>query len=75
MKTIQIRVKPNAHASYLEPAGDGTFIARVAAAPVDGKANAELVRLVAEYFGVRRSQISIRSGAGGRTKIVRIDDQ
>jgi len=42
--------------------------------PVDGKANAELIALVARHFGCPRSAVSIRSGATGRTKHVRIDD-
>jgi uncharacterized protein (TIGR00251 family) len=74
VRTLTIRVKPNARASALEVAGDGTWVARLAAPPVDGKANEELVRLVAERFGVGRARVTIRSGAAGRTKLVRIDD-
>jgi uncharacterized protein YggU (UPF0235/DUF167 family) len=40
---------------------------------VDGKANAELVGLIADRFGCRKADVTIRSGAGGRTKLVRID--
>lgn len=72
MPTIQVRVKPNARASELVE-GDGGWVARLKAPPVDGRANAELVRLVAERFGVPRSAVSIRSGAGGRLKLVDID--
>jgi len=73
MKTIRVKVKPNNRGSSLEEAGDGTWIARVKAPPVDGKANAELAELVAERFGVRRSEVSIKSGAGGRLKLVQIN--
>ena len=73
MKTIQIRVKPKARECVLEPLADGTWLARVKAAPVDGKANVELIRLVAKHFGLRQSQVSIKSGGWGRTKLVRID--
>jgi uncharacterized protein (TIGR00251 family) len=54
--------------------GDGTWLARVKAAPVDGKANDELIALIAQRFGLRKVQVSIRSGAAGRAKCVRIDD-
>ncbi|MGH8620241.1 MAG: DUF167 domain-containing protein [Burkholderiales bacterium] len=70
MKTIRVRVKPNARTSALEAQPDGTWLARVKAPPVDGKANAELIRLVAEHFGVRRADVSIRSGGSGRLKLL-----
>jgi hypothetical protein len=72
MTTIQVKVKPNARVSALEQAGDGTWLARVKASPVDGKANEELVGLIARQFGVRKAQVSIKSGASGRLKVVQI---
>jgi uncharacterized protein len=74
MKTLQIRVKPGAKASRLEPQDDGTWLARIQSPPVDGKANRELVELVARQFAVRRSRVSIKSGASARVKLVRIED-
>jgi uncharacterized protein (TIGR00251 family) len=73
VKTIQVKVKPNARASALEEQPDGTWLAKIKAQPVDGKANEELVRLVAGHFGVRKAQVSIRSGASGRMKLVQIE--
>lgn len=73
MKTIQIKVKPNARNSALEEESPGVWFARLKAPPVDGKANAELVSLVAKRFQCSRSAVSIQSGAGGRMKWVRID--
>jgi len=52
---------------------DGTWLAQIKSAPVDGKANEELVALVAKEFGCRKSAVSIKSGALSRTKLVRID--
>ena len=74
MKILSVKVKPNSRTSALEPLEDGTWLARVKPPPVDGKANTELIALVAAHFGVLKSQVTIRSGASGRTKIVRIDD-
>jgi uncharacterized protein len=71
--TIRVKVKPNARVSRLAEAG-GAWVASVTAPPVDGQANAELVALVARHFGVPRAAVSVRSGAGGRVKLVRIDD-
>jgi hypothetical protein len=70
---IQVKVKPNARASALEQAADGTWLAQIKAPPVDGKANAELVALVAKQFNCPRSAVTIKSGAGGRMKLVKIE--
>ena len=70
---LQVRVKPNSRVSALEEQNDGTWLARIKSAPVDGKANAELIALVAQHFGLLKAQVSIRSGASGRTKLIEID--
>jgi uncharacterized protein (TIGR00251 family) len=72
MKTIQIKVKPNARESVLELDNSGQWIARLKSPPVDGKANRELIELVAEHFGCSKSAVSIKSGVAGRLKLVRI---
>ena len=69
---IQVKVKPSSRTSSLEQIDDGTWLAHVGAAPVEGKANEELVALVASRFRCRKSAVSIRSGASGRVKLVRI---
>jgi len=72
MKTLQVKVKPNARASSLAEGADGVWIAQIKAPPVDGKANRELIALIADHFGCSKSQVEIRSGASGRLKLVRI---
>jgi hypothetical protein len=71
---LQVRVKPNARVSSLAEQPDGTWLAAIKAPPVDGKANAELIALVARHLGCRRAQVSIRAGASGRQKLVRVED-
>jgi uncharacterized protein (TIGR00251 family) len=72
--TIQVKVRPGARVSALEaPAEGGVWRASLKAPPVDGKANDELIALVAARFGCRKSAVSIRSGAAGRLKLVRIE--
>ena len=73
MKTIRIKVKPNSRASLLEQKEDGTWLAQLKSPPVDGKANDELIALVAKHFGCRKSEVSIRSGEAGRVKLVRVE--
>jgi uncharacterized protein (TIGR00251 family) len=72
---LRVRVKPNARRSTLtEPAAEGEpWLAEVKAPPVDGKANRELIALVARHFRTRKSAVSIRHGTGGRTKLVVIE--
>jgi uncharacterized protein len=71
---IRVKVKPNARVSKLEQEqGGGHWLAQVKAAPVDGKANEELIALIARHFQCRKSAVSIKSGAAGRMKLVRID--
>ena len=72
-KVIQIRVKPNARASALEPQEDGTWVAQIKSPPVDGKANEELLTLVAKQFACRKSDVSIKTGGSSRVKLIRID--
>ncbi|HJU26444.1 MAG TPA: DUF167 domain-containing protein [Rhodanobacteraceae bacterium] len=73
-RIIEVRVKPNARTSALEPADDGTWRAQLRSPPVDGRANAELIVLVAARFGCAKSAVTIKTGAGGRIKRVRIAD-
>jgi len=70
---LQVKVKPRARESSLEQDADGTWLAQLKSPPVDGKANAELIALVARRFGCARSAVSIKSGASGRTKLVRVE--
>jgi uncharacterized protein (TIGR00251 family) len=59
--------------STLEQAADGTWVARLKSPPVDGKANEELIALVAEHFGCRKAQVVIKAGAAGRMKLVKVE--
>lgn len=70
---IQVKVKPRSRGSSLVDAGDGTWVAQLKSPPVDGKANAELLGLVAGHFGCRKSSVSIKSGAAGRMKLIRVE--
>lgn len=69
---IQVKVKPNARASSLTPSQEGPWFAELKAPPTDGKANQELIALVAKHFGCAKASVSIKSGASGRMKLVQI---
>lgn len=71
---VQIKVKPQSRVSSLVQSEDSQWLAHIKSLPVDGKANEELMALVAKQFGCAKSKVSIKSGASSRTKLVRIDD-
>ncbi|MDQ3793277.1 MAG: DUF167 domain-containing protein [Actinomycetota bacterium] len=66
---LNLRVSPGAKSAGIEgPYGESEIKVRVAAPPVDGKANAEVERLLAELLGVARSDISVIRGSSSRDK-------
>ena len=70
---LQAKVKPRSRTSAFLQGADGTWLAQLKSAPVDGKANAELVALVAKHFKVPRAAVTIKSGASGRQKWLTIE--
>ena len=75
MRTLRLKVKPGSRVEDLTEMQDGSWLARVKAPPVDGKANAAVVALVAKHFGLRKAQVRIKSGASGRQKLVQVEDK
>jgi uncharacterized protein YggU (UPF0235/DUF167 family) len=69
---VSVKAKPLSPRSALEPAADGTFIAHLKSPPVDGRANEELIGLVAKRFGVRRADVALRRGGSGRLKVLSV---
>lgn len=72
--TFAVRVIPRASTTAIAGERDGALKIRIAAPPVDGAANAELVRFLAKTFKVSRSDIEIVTGANSKNKIIRIRD-
>jgi uncharacterized protein (TIGR00251 family) len=69
---FRVLVVPRASRSEIVGEHDGSLRVRVAAPPVDGAANDELIRVLAKRVRVPRSAVSITSGHGARLKQVRI---
>ena len=72
-RVIQVKVKTQSRVSQLTPSPQGHWLASLKSAPVDGQANAELIALVAKHLGCRKAQVSIKSGATSRMKLVKVD--
>ena len=71
--TITVHVVPRARATALAGRHGDALKIRLAAPPVDGAANEELVRFLAERLGVPRGAVTITAGHARRRKTVRID--
>jgi uncharacterized protein (TIGR00251 family) len=69
---LNLRIQPRAGKDeFAGPYGD-YFKVRITAAPVEGKANAHLIRFLARAFGVPQRQISLQTGGNARNKELRI---
>jgi len=71
---LTITVKPSSRESRLEQLEDGSWRALLKSPPVDGKANAELIGLVAKHFKVAKASVDITGGATSRHKRVKVPD-
>ena len=66
-------MQPRASRTELAGEWQGALRIRVAAPPVEGEANDELVRFLAKRLGIARGSVHILSGETGRSKLVHID--
>jgi uncharacterized protein len=69
----KVKVKPNSQQQKIEEQTDGSLNVHLKSPPVDGKANEELIKLLAKKFNVPKSHIRIKIGATSRQKLVEID--
>jgi uncharacterized protein (TIGR00251 family) len=65
-------VTPGGRRSELRGVADGRLRVRVAAAPVEGRANRELCRFLAHTLGVPRGSVAVTSGEIRRRKNLRV---
>jgi uncharacterized protein (TIGR00251 family) len=66
------RVKPGSRLDEIEREGNNLTI-KTRAPAWDGKANAAVIKLLADYFGVAKSSITIKSGLTSKNKIIDIE--
>lgn len=69
-----VKVKPNSKNQAIVEEEDGSLTVHLKSPPVDGKANKELIELLAKKFNVSKSSITIQLGLSGRNKLVNIRD-
>jgi uncharacterized protein len=70
--TFTVRIVPRASTSEIVGDHEGALRIRIAAPPVEGAANRELIRLLAKRLKVRQNAVEIISGASSKSKIIRL---
>lgn len=70
--SLTLHVQPGAKRTEFAGLHGDALKIRLAAPPVEGKANAALLAFLAKYFGVARADVELVSGDTSRHKIVRV---
>ena len=70
--TFTVRIVPRASKSEIVGDHEGALRIRIAAPPVEGAANRELIRLLAKRLKVPQNAVEIVSGASSKNKIIRL---
>ncbi|WP_411822035.1 DUF167 domain-containing protein [Leptospira sp. 'Mane'] len=71
---LYIQAKPNSKKPGIEKISDTEWIVRLKSLPVEGKANEELIRRIAEELGTSPSRVQIQGGGKGRKKKILVDN-
>jgi uncharacterized protein (TIGR00251 family) len=67
---ISVKAKPGSREEKVEETGPGEFVVSVKEPPVQGRANAAIVRVLREFFNA--SSVRILSGHTSRNKIIEV---
>lgn len=68
---LQVKVKPSSKKQHIWEEDD-SLIVYIKSSPVDGKANEELIKLLAKKFDVPQSKVRVKSGLSSRNKLIEI---
>lgn len=69
---ISVKVKTRARETKVEKLPDNSFLVLVSEAPVKGRANQAVVRVLAQYLKIAPSRLRILSGGKAKQKVVEI---
>lgn len=70
---IPLKIVPNSSKNQFVGILDGALKIKITAPPIEGKANAQLIKFLAAKTGVSKSKIDIVSGATGKRKMLQIE--
>jgi uncharacterized protein (TIGR00251 family) len=68
--TIIVRVTPNSSVNDISLESDGKLAVKLTSPPVEGKANKDLVKLIAKKLRIPQSDVSIKRGEHSRDKVL-----
>lgn len=69
---ITVTVSTRSRRPGIEERADGSYLIRVSAPPREGRANEEVVDIIAAHFHVPKSHLRLLRGAGSKRKIIDI---
>ncbi len=69
---IRVKVHTNSKTKSIEKDIHGVFQVYTSQRPVEGKANEEIIKMIAKYFEVKPNKVFIESGKKSKEKIVEI---
>ena len=72
--TLTLHIQPGAKKTELAGLHGDALKIRLAAPPVDGKANAALIAFVAQHLGVAKSAVTLKSGQTSRRKVLEVTE-
>lgn len=70
---ITIIAKPNSKIEKIEKINDNTYKVYIKTQPIENKANQRIIELLAKYFDVPKSDVSILTGQFSKQKIIKIN--
>ena len=70
--TLTLHIQPGAKKTEVAGEHGDALKIRLAAPPVDGKANAALLEFIADRLGVAKSAVTLKSGQASRRKVVEV---
>lgn len=70
--TLSISAQPNAPKTEIKGVQEDSLKVKIKSPPVEGKANEELIKWLADLLGIRRSEIELISGEKGRKKVLKL---
>lgn len=70
---IKVKVKPNSKEQKIAELADSSLVVCLKSSPLEGKANRELIKVLAKKYQVTQSEISIKSGLTSKHKLIEIN--
>lgn len=70
---ISVKVKPNAKQEQLRKVDADNYLVWVKEKPQEGRANQAVIKVLAEYFGVAKSEVILIKGQNSRQKVFAVE--